>query len=572
MKASEAKLSNLIGHAEKQFIIPIYQRSYKWTKQNVDRLWEDINDVDFDVPTNMHFLDSIVYSKLSNIDLASAVGHRIEKYQVIDGQQRLTTVSLLLIVIRNRLRTLTEEEEAQRLNNLFIVNQYAKDFDDKVRLKLSSPDHQVYKKLVLGDTVTPDDKKSIIYKNFYLLKKYTDVLSLDELRKLIRKFEDRLDIIDTFLEPNDNPQKIFSSLNSTGKELKASDLVKNYVLMNLEPTVQIEFYNRFWIDIENKLQNEENTLMNFLQHYLTMKIANGTVVTTSSIYDTFEKYYSTYKSQHSNLSDKDFIEILLRDVSEYAGVYKRLFLDFHVVNFDSIKNSIRKLGIESYYPLIMKIEYECYTETEYVLKVIENYLVRRFVVGLQAGKTKNVFAKMVKNLEITQASTGLAQLVQEQLKLEQKQNRYPNESEFTDSLKHSPIYANSSTGTKYLLYKIEHFRNSQNRTLTVNFEDLTVEHILPQTEYSNLDSCWTDSFDLGEYEKYVHTLGNLTLVTQEKNSQLGNRCYGTKKDIYKTDSFIGTKDIDNTYNEWEASSIAEHAERLISDFVLEIWK
>lgn len=572
MKASEAKLSNLIGHAEKQFIIPIYQRSYKWTKQNVDRLWEDITEIDFDVPTNMHFLDSIVYSKLSHINMASSMGHRIEKYQVIDGQQRLTTVSLLLISIRDRLIFFTERQEAERLNNLFIINLYAKEYDDKVRLKLSDTDHIVYKKLVFNDTLTLDDKKAIIFKNFNVLKKYVAELSLEELRKLIRKFEDRLDIIDTFLEANDNPQKIFSSLNSTGKELKASDLVKNYILMNLDSSVQIEFYNRFWIDIEKKLQNEENTLMNFLQHYLTMKIENGTVVTTSSIYDTFEKYYSMQKSQHSHLTDKDFIEILLRNISEYAEVYKKLFLDFHVVNFDSMKNSMRKLGIESYYPLIMKIEYECYTETESVLKVIENYLVRRFVVGLQAGKTKNVFAKMVKNLEITQSSTGLAQNVQELLKLEQKQNRYPNDNEFTDSLKHSPIYANSSTGTKYLLYKIEHFRNSQNRTLTVNFEDLTVEHILPQTEYSNLDICWTDSFDLGEYEKYVHTLGNLTLVTQEKNSQLGNRCYGTKKDIYKTDSFIGTKDIDNTYNEWEASSIAEHANKLISDFVLEIWR
>jgi len=572
MKANEAKLSNLIGHAEKQFIIPIYQRSYKWTKQNVERLLDDIAEIDFEISTNMHFLDSIVYSKLSHINMASSVGHRIEKYQVIDGQQRLTTVSLLLISIRNKLILFTETQEAERLNNLFIINLYAKDYDDKVRLKLSDTDHIVYKKLVFNDTLTVDDKKTIIFKNYNVLKKYVAELTLEELKKLIRKFEDRLDIVDTFLEANDNPQKIFSSLNSTGKELKASDLVKNYILMNLDASIQIEFYNRFWIDIEKKLQNEENILMNFLQHYLTMKIENGTVVTTSSIYDTFEKYYNMQKSKHSHLVDKDFIEILLRDISEYAEVYKKLFLDFHVVNFDSMKNSMRKLGIESYYPLIMKIEHECYTETESVLRVIENYLVRRFVIGLQAGKTKNIFAKIVKNLEITQSSIELSKNVQEQLKLEQKQNRYPNDSEFTESLKHSPIYANSSAGTKYLLYKIEHFRNSKNRTLTVNFEELTVEHILPQTEYSSLDSCWTYSFDLGEYEKYIHTLGNLTLVTKEKNSQLGNRCYGVKKDIYKTDSFIGTKDIDNSYSDWEASSIVEHADKLIGDFVLEIWR
>jgi len=571
MKASEAKLSNLLGHAEKQFIIPIYQRSYKWTKQNIDRLLEDLSEIDFSNAINNHFLDSIVYSKLSASDLASAVGHRIEKYQVIDGQQRLTTISLLLIAIRNRLQDLTESTEAERLNNLFIINQYATTFDDKVRLRLSEADHQIYKKLVFNDNITVDDKKNLIFKNFSILKKFISPLSTEELKILTRKFEDRVDIIDTFLEAHDNPQKIFSSLNSTGKELKASDLVKNYILMNLEPSTQIEFYNRFWLEIEKKLQNEENILMNFLQHYLTMKSSSGTVVTTGSIYDTFEKYFSNQKSEYAALSDRDFIEKLLRDISEYADVYKKLFLSFFQVDFNNITNAIRKLGIESYYPLIMKIEHECPHETVSVLNVIENYLVRRFIVGLQAGKTKNVFAKIVKNMTINSTSIDLASELVVLLKSEQKQNRYPNDQEFEDSLKHSPIYANSSTGTKYVLYKVEYFRNTQNRTQTVNFEELTVEHILPQTEYASLDSCWTDTFDLGEFEKYVHTLGNLTLVTQEKNSQLGNRCFDVKKVIYQTDSFIGTKEIDSSYSEWGAADIEHHANDLMQQYILKIW-
>lgn len=572
MKASEAKLSNLIGHAEKQFIIPIYQRSYKWTKQNVDRLWDDIIDVDFDIPTNMHFLDSIVYSKISQNNLASSVGHRIEKFQVIDGQQRLTTVSLLLIALRNRLKELTDAQNYERIHELFLTNKYASEYDDKVRLRLADTDHQVYKKLVFEDKLTDEDKKSIIYRNFSILRKKIKEQSSDNLKVLLRKFEDRLDIIDTFLEDNDNPQKIFSSLNSTGKELKASDLVKNYILMNLEPATQIELYNRFWLEIENKLENEEKILMNFLQHYLTMKLENGTVVTTSGIYDTFEKMFSTQRAQHPTLSDKDFIEKLLRDISEYAEIYRKLFLNFSSVDFNNIVNSIRKLGIESYYPFIMKVEYYVSHQTEEVLNVIENYLIRRFVVGLQAGKTKNVFAKMVKNIKITESSIEIAQKLQEELKQELKQNRYPNDQEFIDSLKHSPIYANTSTGTKYLLYKIEFYKNTQNRTLTVGYENLSVEHILPQTEYSSLENCWTDSFDLGEYEKYIHTLGNLTLVTQEKNSQLGNRCFGEKKDIYKTDSFICTKEIDSEFSDWESSSIEIRAKELIDKYILNIWE
>lgn len=571
MLATGAKLSKLIGHAEKQFIIPIYQRSYKWTKTNIERLLEDLTDIDFSNSIHNHFLDSIVYSKLSALDVASA-GHSVDKYQVIDGQQRLTTVSLLLIAIRNRLLALTEETEAERLNNLFIINKYTTNFDEGVRLRLSEADHIVYRKIVFDDEITTDDKKSLISKNFNILKKFVSDMTLEELKILTLKFENRVDIIDTFLEAHDNPQKIFSSLNSTGKELKASDLVKNYILMNLEPHTQIEFYNRFWLEIEQKLRNEENILMNFLQHYLTMKAENGTVVTTSAIYDTFEKYFTTQKSLNTTISDRDFIEKLLRDISEYTDVYKRLFLDFAHVDFNNIKNSIRKLGIESYYPLIMKIEHECQHETESVLNVIENYLVRRFAVGLQAGKTKNVFAKIVKNMEVISSSSGLALELNTLLKAEQKQSRFPNDQEFQESLKYSPLYANATTGTKYVLYKVEFFRNRQNRTQTVNFEDLTVEHILPQSEYSSLDSCWTDTFDLGEYEKYVHTLGNLTLITQEKNSQLGNRCFDAKQSIYQTDSFIGTQEINSNYSDWGSADIEAHADDLMQKYILKIWK
>ena len=571
MIATGAKLSKLIGHAEKQFIIPIYQRSYKWTKQNIDRLLEDLSDIDFSNSIHNHFLDSIVYSKLSVLETASS-GHSVDKYQVIDGQQRLTTISLLLIAIRNRLEILTEATEAERVNNLFIINKYTTNFDEGVRLRLSEADHIVYRKIVFDDEITADDKKSLISKNFNILKRHVSQMTLEELKVLTLKFENRVDIIDTFLEVHDNPQKIFSSLNSTGKELKASDLVKNYILMNLEPNTQIEFYNRFWLEIEQKLRNEENILMNFLQHYLTMNAANGTVVTTSAIYDTFEKYFTTQKSLHTAMSDRDFIEQLLRDISEYADVYKRLFLDFTHVDFSNIKNAIRKLGIESYYPLIMKIEHKCQHETESVFHVIENYLVRRFAVGLQAGKTKNVFAKMVKNMTIDSSSSGLAQELNILLKAEQKQSRFPNDQEFKESLKYSPLYSNASTGTKYVLYKVEFYRNSQNRTQTVNFEDLTVEHILPQSEYSSLDSCWTDTFDLGECEKYTHTLGNLTLVTQEKNSQLGNRCFDTKQAIYRTDSFIGTQEVASSYSEWGASDIEAHADDLMQNYILKIWE
>ncbi|WP_434657510.1 DUF262 domain-containing protein [Sulfurimonas sp. NW9] len=568
MQAKGAKLSELLGHQEKQFIIPIYQRSYKWTKRHLDRLLEDLSDIEYGNAKHSHFLDSIVYAGIQ-VQQAS-MSHTTLKFQVIDGQQRLTTISLLLIVIRDRLKELTEDTEAERLNNIYIINQYAREYDDKLRLRLSEADHPVYEKLVFGDEITPEEKKGLIYKNFLIHKKFISEMSIDELKVLILKFEERIDIIDTFLEPHDNPQKIFSSLNSTGKELKDSDLVKNYVLMNLPSDKQVEFYNRFWRNIEDKLQNNETILMNFLQHYLTMKSDSGFVVTTGAIYETFEKYFVS-ENQRNSIGEIAFIEKLLQDMMSYTDVYKRLFLDYDRVDFAYTQNSIRQLGIESYYPLVMKISHECSQELDSVYKVIESYLIRRFAVGLPAGKTKTVFAKATKNLDITPASSNLEKKLLEILKSEQKQNRYPNDNEFHDSLKHSPLYSNSSKATKYVLYKAEYFKNTQNRTQTVNYEDLTVEHILPQTEYANLGSCWTYSFDLGEYEKYVHTLGNLTLVTQEKNSQLGNRCFDEKKSIYQTDSFMMTKELETKYSDWSSEEIEKHADEMIDECVMKIW-
>ena len=568
MQAKGAKLSELLGHQEKQFIIPIYQRSYKWTKRHLDRLLDDLSDIEYGNAKHSHFLDSIVYAGIQ-VQQAS-MSHTTLKFQVIDGQQRLTTISLLLIAIRDRLKELTEDTEAERLNNIYIINQYAREYDDKLRLRLSEADHPVYEKLVFGDEITPEEKKGLIYKNFLIHKKFISEMSIDELKILILKFEERIDIIDTFLEPHDNPQKIFSSLNSTGKELKDSDLVKNYVLMNLPSDKQVEFYNRFWRNIEDKLQNNETILMNFLQHYLTMKSDSGFVVTTGAIYETFEKYFVT-ENKRNSIGEIAFIEKLLQDMMSYTDVYKRIFLDYDRVDFAYTQNSIRQLGIESYYPLVMKISHECPQELDAVYKVIENYLIRRFAVGLPAGKTKTVFAKATKNLDIASASSNLGEKLLEILKSEQKQNRYPNNNEFHDSLKHSPLYSNSSKATKYILYKAEYFKNTQNRTQTVNYEDLTVEHILPQTEYANLGNCWTYSFDLGEYEKYVHTLGNLTLVTQEKNSQLGNRCFDEKKSIYQTDSFMMTKELENKYSDWSSEEIERHADEMIDEFIMKIW-
>jgi len=559
MKASQAKISKLIGYSEKQFIIPIYQREYKWGKSNIERLIEDIEEIDINEPNQNHFLNSIVYSKIEENPHASYIGSRVEKYHVIDGQQRLTTISILLIAIRNFLKLYGNESEAERINNQFLINQYIQEDELKTRLKLSEKDHEIYKKLVLGHPLNDEDKKHKIYKNLKFFEKYIkeNYPDYEKLQILIQKFETRIDIIDTFLEKDDNPQKIFSSLNSTGVSLKDSDLVKNFILMNLDSHQQKELFNVYWKEIEKNLLNDSN-LDAFLQHFLTMKLKY--VVSKSGIYESFEKLYHSINEEDEYIKSKKILEEMLK----FSDIYKKLFL--LEIDFKFPYSSLNLLKIESYYPLLMYIYDKFESDILEVSKIIENYLIKRVIIGLPPGKTKNVFVRVLKNLD----ENNLIKSIIKSLKSETKQSRMPLMSEIEEDIMVKPIYFNNSAATKYILYKIEFFINSQNYTTTVSYDNLTIEHILPETEYSNLPDCWQENFDLESYERRLHTLGNLTLITQQMNSSIGNICFDSKKEVYEKDTFNLTKNISKKYDEWNENNIKERGKCLL-EYIKKIW-
>ena len=559
MKASQAKLSKLIGHSEKQFIVPIYQRSYKWTKGNITQYLNDLEEIDLTVSDQTHFLNSIVYSKVNDNELASAIGNRLEKYHIIDGQQRLTTTTLYLIAIRNILIEKDDSKTADRINNQYIVNQYIDDIDESIRLKLASNDLEVFRKLVLKDELNKENKKHLIYRNYNDFYKYIKK-SKENIYQLIEKFENRIDIIDTFLEPHDNPQKIFSSLNSTGKALKDSDLIKNFILMNLKDSEQVELYKRFWQEIEKILNNDEDLLLTFLQHFLTMNLEY--VISKGNTYDSFEKYFNLEKKSTIYLTVKSILEKLL----EFSKIYHKLFLEEK--SFQSSQYSLNHLNIESYYPLLLKVEKINPVLTEKIANIIENYLVRRIIVGLPPGKTKNIFAKIIKNIKDINSSE-LDKDILDILKEDQGQGRYPIDIEFNEAILMSQLYSNNRTGTKYILYKIEYYLNTKNRSMTIPYDSLTIEHILPETEYNKLPVCWKNNFDSDSHEQYTHTLGNLTLITQGKNSSLGNECFFKKKNQYKNDTFLLTKELKE--NDWILETLKKRG-NLLKVTMLEIWK
>lgn len=471
----------------------------------------------------------------------------------------MTTTTLYLIAIRNILKEKDDSKTADRINNQYIVNQYIEDIDESIRLKLASNDLEVFRKLVLNDELNRENKKHLIYRNYNDFYKYIKK-SEEYIYKLIEKFENRIDIIDTFLEPHDNLQKIFSSLNSTGKALKDSDLIKNFILMNLKDSEQVELYTRFWQEIEKILNNDEDLLLTFLQHYLTMNLEY--VISKGNTYVSFEKYFNNTEKSTIYLTVKAILEKLL----EFSKIYHRLFLEEK--SFKSSQYSLNYLNIESYHPLLLKVEKNNPELTEKIANIIENYLVRRIIVGLPPGKTKNIFAKIIKNIKDIK-SLSLDEDISNILKEDQGQGRYPIDIEFNDSILLSQLYSNNRAGTKYILYKIEYYLNTQNRSMTIPYDSLTIEHILPETEYSKLPPCWRNNFDSDSHEQYIHTLGNLTLITQGKNSSLGNECFSEKKNQYKNDTFLLTKELKE--DDWIFETLEKRG-NLLKTTMLEIWK
>ena len=297
MKGSESYLLEFLEASKRRFIIPVYQRNYDWKKANCEQLYNDLVEV---VRSNKqaHFFGSIVSYALSR-----------EEVVLIDGQQRITTVSLILIAIINAIKSgaVTPEDPvlSERILEDYIVDKHHK-AERKVRLKPFRDDCTAFDNLIYKpeDEYIADSKVTLNYRYFYNRIVNERLVSVDDLYEAINK----LQIIDIQLEPQrgDDPQLIFESLNSTGLDLTEADKIRNFVLMGLVPDVQENYYDRYWNKIE-KLSLQE--LDSFIRHYLT--VVTGVIPNIKSIYSAFKQYAKTINN----------IEAVLQDMLRYAQAY-----------------------------------------------------------------------------------------------------------------------------------------------------------------------------------------------------------------------------------------------------------
>ena len=521
MKASETNILKFM-EGSKQFQIPIYQREYKWTNKHCKELMKNIKEIMNEEIEN-HFIGSVVYIQ-DGIYQSST----IPIFFIIDGQQRITTISLLLLAIAKLNRKIKD-----KIYDLYLINKY--DENNKYKLLSKENDHKVYVKLLENLDLDDDDKTTAIYKNYmYFLKEIESEETAHEIFNILYNIY----VVDVALDRNnDDPQKIFESLNSTGLKLKQSDMIRNFLLMSFEGAEQKNIYNNHWMTVQLKVG--ENYLDNFFRDFLTA--LTYTIPNKNNVFNDFKEYV-----KRENSKGNTSIEIL-KLIHKYSLYYG------WILHSEDTK-WIRELKSSVSYPFLLRIKHK-FEKDEIdnkaltnILNLVESYIFRRKICGVPTNSLNKTFAKLGDINELLDYESY---------------KRFPTDDEFKESLK-KDIYGLDVD--RYMLNKIENYYSK----IEKNVESSSIEHIIPKT----ITDEWKK--ELGEnweeiYKKYCHRLGNLTL--SEHNSEIGNKCFKDKLKYYKKSSFsinnyFRENEFINGFNEHE---LLKREEKLI-DECLKIWQ
>ncbi len=515
MKAEAMKLLDFIGKSqEKQFVIPIYQRVYSWEKEQCKQLWDDIIKTGGNGQIEGHFIGSIVFVH----DGIYTTSHN--ELLIIDGQQRLTTITLLFIALRNYLNDedeFLEKFSCQKIQNRYLINSDEKG-DKRFKLILSKPDRDTLLSLIDKNRGKPSEPSLKIMENFKLfeewIRKNTDKL------ETIFKGLDKLMVVEISLERGkDNPQLIFESMNSTGKDLTQTDLIRNYILMGLEPEEQKIFYEKYWRAMEEYFKQNETLFNQFVRHYLTIKTRK--IPNIKEVYVAFKRY-----QQERGIET----EVLLQDLQKYCGFFCQIaFKKEADKDLNKALGFLVDLEMDVIYPLLLEL-YSDYSDGVLskqdfipIIYLIESYICRRAVCGLGTNSLNKIFASFTKKINKDQY---LESIKAHFLSLETTKGKFPKDSEFKNLFITIDFY--NLKEKKYFLERLE-LENFDTKE-PVNTKECTIEHIMPQT----LTEKWER--DLGEnfqaiHDKYLHTIGNLTLTGY--NQKYSNNSFQEKRDMEK---------------------------------------
>ena len=561
MKATEAKLLEFMKKSP-QFVIPIYQRTYSWTERECRQLWDDIIRTGENEEINAHFVGSIVYIEKGLYSITSQ-----SPLLVIDGQQRLTTLSLLIAALANKLDQLPQGKQEliegfspRKLRNYYLVNP-EEEGDRHFKLILSNTDRESLIAVVSGNEM-PKNHSIRIMKNYERFQEWIEgyASNLEVLCKGIAK----LIVVDIALSRDqDNPQLIFESMNSTGKELTQADLIRNYILMGLEIKKQTSLYENYWRPMEMDFGQEaySSDFDSFMRHYLTVK--TGRIPRISEVYDAFKEYSMTMRSKGIDIGN------IVEDIRRFSRFYCAMTLNQE--NDKELRvafNDLKELKVDVAYPMLLEV-YDDYqsgllTKEDFVnvIRLVEAYVFRRNICSIPTNSLNKTFATFVKTVD----RTNYLESVKAQFILLPSYRRFPNDIEFVKELKTRDLY--NIPRRSYWLRRLENF----NRKERVEVDQYTIEHIMPQNP--NLSEEWKQ--ELGPewkmiHETWLHTLGNLTLTGY--NSEYSDRSFVEKRDMENgfKDSPIKLNQTLRNIDVWNEGAITERAKAL-SDIAVKVWE
>lgn len=558
MTGSASKMLIFMEGANNRYVIPVYQRKYDWKYDNCKQLYDDLIKI-VEEKHESHFFGSIVSEVVPD-------GSKIQ-YHIIDGQQRLTTVSLLLLAISNLVAegklTSNLGKLDEQIKDRFLISPWASD-DDKIKLRPVRSDREALNRLFgCKEDYDLSSNLTLNYQFFceMLLK---EEIPVDDLFEAIGKLE----IISITLNPCDNAQLIFESLNSTGLALTEGDKIRNYVLMGLPAKDQTRCYDTYWSKIEQCTQGD---VSGFVRDYLSIK--QQVIPTVNDVYRAFKRYAENMRLP---------IDTLLDDLLKYARLFEKLLTCRSGLNNQKLNDCLyrmKRLEIVVTRPFLMEVlrlNQDGKLNVEDVLKIFlitENYLFRRNICDVPANSLNKIFLTINKDiLRYDNTSDNYVDKFVYTLLSKKDSGRFPDDAEFSEKLSTKEVYQMRGKYKAYLFERFENYGTIETKDVYNHLDNstYTIEHIMPQ----HLTPAWTEALGTNAAEihsVWLHRLANLTLTGYNPN--LSNKDFAEKRDAkeggYKASGLKMNQRI-ATKEKWGLSELEERNKEM-TELAMEIW-
>lgn len=574
MEAKETRTHEFLKISETEFVIPVYQRNYDWQEKQCKKLLQDILEVGSNDDMTSHFIGSIVY-----IYEGIYKHSELKQLLIIDGQQRLTTLTLIYLALYKFFENIANKTDnnsikieanknKDKIKNLYLVNQYNED-ENNLKLRPIKENSAIILDILNSQDIDKLSEKynHNILDNFLYFYQNINQENLEIIQNGLNKL---IFVYISLEQGKDNPQRIFESLNSTGLDLNEADLIRNHILIGLNKDKQEYIYDNYWKVIENNTINKElnfNKVSDFIRNYLIL--SNHQPIKETMVYQNF-------KDKFSNQSF-DELKSLLNEIKDFSSYYAKMLnpnlekdveIHQHLTYF-------KDLNIGVAYPFLMQVYHDFVNKKINkqqlidVFEIVQSYLFRRYVVGLPTNSLNKVFPYIYTEIE----QDNYVYSVKMAFSKRTGDARFPNDDDLIDALQNKAIYNRSGQGVSRLMYyltRLEYFENKE--PIDIKIANLTIEHIFPQSPHKD----WLKDISKKDYndflQKYLHTIGNLTL--SGNNAGLGNKSFIKKRDYekngYKNSNLWINKRLANL-EKWDISAYIDRADEII-DRTLQIWQ